>query len=185
MFCFRTLCGALLSLSIAWMPAAQAADSPKTPAASVDSGPLDGFDLRPRTGDRWHLTFSPFTYHYSYSEEHKQVLLLGGERERADGALAGVALFTNSFGQPSSYVYPWGNVYRNFMGYHGVFAKWTAGMLYGYKAPYENKVPLNHKGFSPGFIPAVGWESSAGYQVQINFLGNAGLMIQGSVPLSR
>ena len=176
------ICASLL-VAMVGMPVAQAADPAPVPA--VESGPWDGFDLRPRAGDRWHLTFSPFTYHYSYSEEHKQVLLLGGERERADGALAGVALFTNSFGQPSSYVYPWGHVYRNIMGRQGVFAKWTAGMLYGYKSPYENKVPLNHKGFSPGFIPAVGWESSAGYQVQVNFLGNAGVMLQGSVPLSR
>ena len=108
---------------------------------------------------------------------------LGAERERADGALAGVTLFSNSFGQPSTYVFPWGKVYRDVMGYPGVFAKWTAGLLYGYKSPYENKVPLNHDGYSPGFIPAVGWESSR-FQAQLNFLGNAGVMYQMSWKLS-
>lgn len=151
--------------------------------APVASGPWDGFNLTSREGDQWRVMFSPHTTHYSYSEEHKRVILLGAERERADGALAGLTLFSNSFGQPSTYLFPWGKVYRDVMGYNGVFVKWTAGLLYGYKSPYEDKVPLNHNGFSPGFIPAIGWESSR-LQLQVNFLGNAALMYQLSWKLS-
>jgi hypothetical protein len=44
-------------------------------------------------------------------------------------------------------------------------------------------VPLNHNGYSPGFIPAIGWESSR-LQLQMNFLGNAGVMYQLSWKLS-
>ena len=145
--------------------------------APEPSGPWDGFTLSSRDGDQWRVMFSPHTTHFSYSEEHKRVILLGVERERTDGALAGVTFFSNSFGQPSNYIFPWGKVYRDVMGFDGVFVKWTAGLLYGYKSPYEDKVPLNHNGFSPGFIPAIGWESSR-LQVQVNFLGNAALMYQ-------
>jgi hypothetical protein len=169
-----TLCLSLLA------PGAVYAQLKAPPSAS---GPWDGFNLSSREGDQWRVMFSPHTTHYSYSEEHKRVVLLGAEREREDGALAGVTLFSNSFGQPSTYIFPWGKMYRDVMGYDGVFVKWTAGLLYGYRSPYENKVPLNHNGFSPGFIPGIGWESSR-LQLQLNFLGNAGLMYQLSWKLS-
>ena len=176
-------CVHFLSLCVVWLTLAgplTVAAQLKPPAAS---GPWDGFNLSSREGDQWRVMFSPHTTHYSYSEEHKRVILLGAERERADGALAGVTLFSNSFGQPSTYIFPWGKVYRDVMGYDGVFVKWTAGLLYGYKSPYENKVPLNHSGYSPGFIPGIGWESSR-LQLQVNFLGNAGLMYQLSWKLT-
>jgi hypothetical protein len=115
--------------------------------------------------------------HWSDSGEHKPVVLGSLDRAVAGNRFCGMSLFSNSFGQPSTYIFPWGKAYHNVMGYDGVFVKWTAGLLYGYKSPYENKVPLNHNGYSPGFIPAIGWESSR-LQVQVNFLGNAGVMYQ-------
>lgn len=181
MYRLMTLLGLCLATWLAPLSNTFAAES----VPPAESGPWDGFNLGSRQGDRWQVLFSPFTYHYTYSEEHKQVLMVGAERERADGTLTGMTVFTNSFGQPSTYIFPWGHTYRDILGYPGVFAKWTAGLLYGYKSPYDHKVPLNHKGYSPGFIPAVGWESAAGYQLQVNFLGNAGLMLQASWQLPR
>ena len=172
-----------LSWGAAGLLMAQSTVSLAQSSSVTPSGPWDGFNPTSRADDQWRVMFSPHTTHYTYSEEHKRVILLGVERERADGALAGVTFFSNSFGQPSTYVFPWGKTYRDVMGYPGVFVKWTAGLLYGYKSPYENKVPLNHSGYSPGFIPAVGWESSR-LQVQLNFLGNAGVMYQLSWKLS-
>ncbi len=147
---------------------------------TAPGGWTDGFDPRSEQGDHWHLNISPYSYHYSRNPEHRDVWLIGAERERANGALTGAAYFSNSFGQPSVYIYPWGSVYKNVMGVDHLYTKWTAGLLYGYKEPYENKVPLNYNGFSPAFIPAVGWEFESGKQVQVNIFGTAGLMLQFS-----
>jgi hypothetical protein len=57
-----------------------------------------------------------------------------------------------------------------------VFTKVTAGLMYGYVAPYENKVPLNYKGFNPAIIPSLGYKLTAHDSVQIMILGNAALM---------
>ncbi len=125
---------------------------------------------------------SPYTYHFSPSEEHENVYMVGMEREHADGKLDGFTLFTNSFGQPSVFIYPWGGVYKNIFGVQPLSFKWTAGLLYGYREPYENKVPLNVNGFSPGVILALAYEFKPGWSVQLDALGGAGLMFQLNVP---
>ncbi len=144
----------------------------------------DSFLLDLRKGDRLSLVFSPLTHHLDPSPEHKYVWLVGLERERKDGRLSGVTLFSNSFGQPSTYIYPLGHNYPNVGGFDGLFVKWSAGVLYGYVKPYENKVPLNVNGFSPAIIPSIGYEH-AGFSTQVNILGTAGLMWQITLPLSR
>jgi hypothetical protein len=141
----------------------------------------DGFDLRARADDEWRLIVSPYTRHWSDSPEHEHVWLVGIERKRASGHLAGATYFSNSFGQPSAYVFPWGRVYEDLFDIKGLYAKWTAGLLYGYKEPYEDKVPFNRNGFSPGFVPGIGYEFAGGHQVQLNILGNAGVMLQFSL----
>lgn len=128
--------------------------------------------------------FSPYTHHYTYDSEHRPVVMFGLERAHPDGALDGAALFTNSFGQPTVYVYPWGGVYHPFDGLPRLSLKWTAGLLYGYRQPYEEKVPLNFKGLSPAVIPAVGYDFASGWSAQVNILGTAGLMFQLNAPFN-
>ena len=135
------------------------------------------------SGDRVHALFSPYSYHYSRDPDHRHVWLVGTERERANGALAGAVLFSNSFGQPTIYAYPWGGIVKDVMGVDRLFVKWTAGILYGYRRPFENKVPLNYQGFSPGIIPAVGWQFEGGQQFQVNLFGGAGFMLQFSAQI--
>jgi hypothetical protein len=122
------------------------------------------------------LQASPYTVHFNPKTEHKNVVLLGLEREYKDGALQGAALFSNSFGQDSAFVYPWGGVYKDIFGVRDLSFKWMAGVIYGYKPPYENKVPLNYKGFSPGFIPALNYQITPRWSAQLNWLGTAGIM---------
>jgi hypothetical protein len=129
------------------------------------------------------LQYSPYTQHYSPSAEHKHVVMLGVERESANAGLDGVTLFSNSFGQTTLYLYPWGHIYKSVGGVQGLAFKWTAGLLYGYRQPYENKVPMNYNGFSPAVIPAVVYEFQSGWSVQANILGTAGMMFQLSAPL--
>ncbi len=130
-------------------------------------------------GDTWRVMASPYTLHYHYSEDHRHVYMLGLERQRADGYLAGASWFCNSFGQPSAYVYL-GKRFNGFTSYEPLFAQLTGGILYGYKPPFENKVPLNYKGFSPGAVASVGWQFTPMLSAQLNFLGNSALMFQVS-----
>jgi hypothetical protein len=143
----------------------------------------DGFNLEKKEGDRFGLSLSPYTYHFDPSDEHKDVWLIGFERERENSSLAGVNYFTNSFGQPSAYIFPWGKMYRNLFDQPRLYAKLTAGLLYGYRGKYEDKVPLNYNGFSPAIVPALGWETAGRFQSQINFLGFNGIMLQLTFPL--
>jgi hypothetical protein len=131
---------------------------------------------------RWQ--FSPYTYHFTPDDQHKDVLMVGVEREHPNAKLDGITLFTNSFGQPTVYFYPWGGVYPDIAGINHLSFKWTAGVLYGYKDPYQDKVPYNHNGFSPAVIPALAYEFKPGWSGQINLLGNAGMMFQLNAPFN-
>ena len=139
---------------------------------------------QPRDGNLLSFQFSPYTRHNTFDEAHKNVWAVGLEREHPNGKLDGVSLFRNSFGQPSAYLYPWGGVYRSIGGIQPLSFKWTAGLLYGYKDPYEKKVPLNYRGFSPGAIVSLAYEIKPGWSAQINVLGTAALMLQFNVPLN-
>jgi len=79
---------------------------------------------------RWRIEFSPHTTHYSYNPEHRPVHLLGLEREStADNGFYGLALFSNSFGQDSGYLYLGKSYYGVFDSYPKVYLKWSAGIL--------------------------------------------------------
>jgi hypothetical protein len=128
------------------------------------------------TPNLWRVEISPYTYHYSYNVEHRPVRLIGLERETPDRWFVGGAYFSNSFGQDSGYVYMGRSYYNVFESLPRVYLKWSAGLMYGYKDPYEDKVPLNYKGFSPAIVPAVGWRFNGGWNAQVNVLGAAALM---------
>ena len=142
----------------------------------------DGFDFDVKQGDTMNLVVSPYTMHYTNDPKHKYVWALGVERERASSQLSGAAFFSNSFGQPCVYLFPFGEIYRDLLGNQGMYAKWTGGLLYGYTGKYENKVPLNYNGFSPAIVPSLGWEFDGGKQVQVNLLGAAAIQLQASIP---
>lgn len=146
----------------------------------------DGFNFKAEAGDRHFVIASPYTMHYTDNVEdggHDYVWLLGYERERDDGLITGLAYFSNSFGQPCVFYYPWGKTYTNFANVDGLFVKWNAGIVYGYVEPYEDKVPFNYRGFTPALFPSIGYRAKNDFQTQINVLGNAGLMLQFSVPV--
>jgi hypothetical protein len=50
--------------------------------------------------------------------------------------------------------------------------------MYGYRGKYEDKVPFNNNGFSPGALVSVGWQFNRTTSVQLNALGDAGVMFQ-------
>ena len=124
---------------------------------------------------RGEITFSPYTHHWSHNPQHKPVLLLALDEALPGNRFCGVSVFSNSFGQPTEYLYA-GQQFTGLLGSPKVFLKVTAGILYGYVAPYQDKVPLSHNGFSPALIPSLGYKINTRDSVQMKILGSAGLI---------
>lgn len=169
--------------------AAEDSTETKTTEGSVTKSLwTDGFNFKSNTDDQIRVMFSPYTIHYNESDDdgegHDYVWLIGLERERSNGNIMGFAYFSNSFGQPCVYYFPWGKVYRDIAGVDGLYAKWSAGLAYGYVEPYEDKVPINYKGFSPAIFPSIGFMNTKKYQAEMTILGSAGLMFQFYVPIN-
>ncbi len=79
---------------------------------------------------RGEFTFSPYTHHFSNNPEHKKVVLVAIDEQLPGDRLCGVSFFSNSFGQPSVYVYA-GQQFNNLWGVPQLFAKVTGGIMYG------------------------------------------------------
>ncbi|MFM7507108.1 MAG: ABC transporter ATP-binding protein [Rubrivivax sp.] len=145
-------------------------------AAAQDSSPiLSGHAWREQA--HWRVAVSPLTQHFRYSEEHQRVIAVALERQRHDGWLAGGSRFTNSFGQPSVYLYLGRRVDLPF-GPPGLFGQISGGLLYGYRGRYEDKVPFNNNGFSPGALFTLGWQFDRRNAAAVHLLGDAGMMLQ-------
>lgn len=129
----------------------------------------------PEPDHRGEFTFSPYTFHWSKSGEHKNVVLVAIDEQLPGNRLCGISFFSNSFGQPTVYAYA-GQQFNHLLGVPQLFAKVTAGLMYGYVAPYEDKVPLNYRGFSPAIIPALGYKLTPHDSVQVKLLGAAAVM---------
>ena len=130
----------------------------------------------------WRWNLSPFSIHFRHSAEHKTVWAFGAERQRPDGWLAGASYFRNSFGQPSAYLYV-GKRFPSLFGHAQLYGQASAGLLYGYRGKFQNKVPLNVNGFSPGALVGVGWQFNKTSSATLHLLGDAGLMLQLSYDL--
>ena len=123
---------------------------------------------------KWDLTISPYTHHWSHNPEHKPVVLVAIDSHLKGGRFCGLALFTNSFGQESAYVYV-GQQWDGLFGNPKIFTKVSAGLLYGYRGQYKDKIPLNNLGIAPAIIPSLGYAITPQDSAQVFMLGTAGL----------
>ena len=128
------------------------------------------------------VTASPYTLHWSPSPNHRTTWMFGGEKQYANGLVLGVAYFSNSFGQDSAIAYR-GRRLTHWSSYDKLYAQWTAGLMYGYKPPYNDEVPLNFRGFSPVAVLSLGWQFTPRYALQLNALGTAAVMFQFSMEM--
>lgn len=128
----------------------------------------------------WYVQGSVWTTHFDPQPDHNNNQdLIGLERHRDDSYLWGAATFRHSFGERSWYGYT-GKRFE-FAG-TPFNAKLTAGLLYGYRREYRDKIPLNRFGVAPAVIPSVG----ASYQrvgVDVVLLGAAAAMVNVGVRL--
>ncbi len=129
----------------------------------------------PAKDKQWDLTLAPYAYHWNYSPEHRPVFLGAVDRRVNGNRFCGLALFRNSFGQPSAYAYV-GKRWDNLLGNPQLFAKVSAGLIYGYKDKYKDKIPFNDYGIAPAIIPSLGYSFTRDDSMQVMVLGTAGLL---------
>lgn len=106
-----------------------------------------------------HLYFQAGSYlHYTPSDDYAgNKIFTSLEAIKSNNSLYGLALFDNSFGQFSQYLYvgkSW-NYYGNWEGFH---TKLTAGLVHGYKGEFKDKIPFNSRGVAPAIIPGFGYK---------------------------
>lgn len=124
---------------------------------------------------RWEVTLSPYTHHWRFSADHRPVFLGALDRTVAGNRFCGLALFRNSFGQPAAYGYV-GQRWDGIAGQPKLFAKVSAGFIYGYKGKYQHKIPFNDYGIAPAIIPSIGYDFEKNASVQAMLLGTAGVL---------
>ena len=123
-----------------------------------------------------HYYLQAGTYmHYTDSDDYTgSKIFTSIEGVKSNDWLYGLALFDNSFGQFSQYIYTgtsW-NYHGKFEGFH---TKLTAGFIHGYRGDYKDKIPLNNLGIGPAIIPGIGYDNGK-YGADIIMLGGAGLL---------
>lgn len=175
------LCATSLLLGVIIAPPAAA----QLVAPAADASPWSAPE--PWRTDRFYFQTSIWTKHFHPSPDHvntQDLLNLDWRFDRfwAGGQwLAGAALFKNSFGQPSQYVYG-GWLARPFQDAQPLYFKITAGVLHGYKEPYEHKIPFNSSGYAPAILPSVGYCYNRICSEFVVF-GTAGVMLTLGVTL--
>jgi hypothetical protein len=124
------------------------------------------------------LTIGPYVYHRQDNPDYRHVYLIGLERhagDSSDAAIWGGALFSNSYGQPSAYVF-YGRQWSDLFGQPRLYLKLTGGIIYGYVGEHKNGLPINFHGFGPAIIPVLGWKLTRRDKFELVVLGTAGLM---------
>jgi|SRR5688572_7732106 hypothetical protein len=122
------------------------------------------------------LLGSPKVMHIDSDPDHVDwSWLVGLEWQRPDSRWHfGFSYFNNSFGQKCQFYYT-GYTWKLGENYPNWYLKLSGGLIYGYKEPYEDKVPFNHNGYSPGIFPALGYKWNR-WNVQFVTLGTAAVM---------
>jgi hypothetical protein len=126
--------------------------------------------------ERYYFQTSLLTRHFEPKPEHNnQQNLLNLERYWNGDWLAGGAYFRNSFDQPTQYYYV-GKRYTLPYTREKMYAKLTAGVLYGYKDEYQDQIPFNGYGVAPAVLPALGLRGKT-MGGELVVFGTAGAML--------
>lgn len=127
-------------------------------------------------GDRVMAGVGPYVYHRIDNSDHNQwPRLIGVEYETGSHWLGGAAAFKNSYYQNTAFLYAGKRWFIPSVN-ENLYVKLTAGLVYGYRKPYEDKLPVNHDGFGIGIVPALGYQFGRA-NVQIQFLGTDAMAI--------
>ena len=158
MSCFRCKKSFLIwALAACLMPgmvlADEAASDHETPSSETASWYALPDDWKIQS---WTVQTSLYTKHFNPDPDHNNDQnLIGLEANFSRDWVIGAAVFDNSFGQSSQLIYM-GKLWYLFGSSHW-YGKVTAGLLHGYKEPYENKIPFNGAGIAPVILPSIGF----------------------------
>ncbi len=156
--------------------AGTAAESGGTPAVTTSAWDAP----EPWRTDRFYFQTSLATVHWNPQDDHNntQKLIYGEwrlqERWLEGQVLVGASAFSNSFSQPSQFVFG-GLLWRPFDSLAAAYVRLAAGVVHGYKGDYRDNIPFNSSGFAPAIIPAVGYCYNRVCLETVIF-GTAGLM---------
>jgi len=127
----------------------------------------------------WNLQISLYTKHFDPDPEHvNHQKLIGLEAVFENYWLGGLAVFDNSFGQNSQFLYM-GKSWRIRHSRYWYF-KLMGGLLHGYKEPYDDKIPFNGLGVAPAILPALGFRYKR-VMVEANLAGTAAMTITAGI----
>ena len=129
--------------------------------------------------DQWYIFTSLYTKHFDPDPDHvNNQKLLGLESQMKNQWLFGLAVFDNSFGQNSQYLY---TGYKwDLFGSERWYFKLTGGLLHGYKEPYDDKIPLNGLGVAPAIVPTLGFQYKF-FVAEANLGGLAAMTITAGI----
>ena len=174
--------------AIAYAQSTAAPDA--APAVTTDARPTPEPRLvvspweapEPWRTDRFYLETSLWTTHFNSDPNHddtQDLILL--EWNVTENWLIGAAVFDNSFGQSSQYVYG-GYRFRPFEKLQPLYFKISAGIVHGYSGEYQNKIPFNGSGFAPIIVPSMGYCFNR-FCSELVIFGGAGAMITFGVTI--
>ena len=108
----------------------------------------------------------------------KEPIILSYDHFYLDSNFYGLALFNNSFGQFSQYIYK-GHQYKS--RFNNIYYEITYGILHGYKDEYQDRIPINTKeGFGIGVIPSIMYTKDKTNYLGLSLMGDAGLIFSYS-----
>jgi hypothetical protein len=172
----------LLFLATPCLAQDQGGQESSTQTKDAANEPLDEESSTQSSGwsvDRWYIFTSIYTVHTDPEPEHvNNQKMLGLEMQMTNNWLFGFASFDNSFGQRSEYLYA-GYKWALFRSDHWYF-KLTGGLLYGYKEPFEDKIPLNGLGIAPVILPVLGFRYKW-FATEVSFAGTAALNLSAGI----
>jgi hypothetical protein len=129
--------------------------------------------------EQWYIFTSLYTWHFDPEPDHvNNQKMLGLESQMKNNWVFGLAIFDNSFGQNSQFLY---TGYKwDLFGSKLWYFKLTGGLLHGYKEPYEDKIPLNDLGVAPAIVPTLGFQYKF-FVAEANLGGLAALTITAGI----
>ncbi len=168
---------ALLIFSTAAFTAEEPEESEQSETASEkaeDAGRGSGWKV-----SGWGIQTSFYTKHWDPEPDHTDHQhLIGPELYFENDYLVGLAIFQNSFDQPSQFLYI-GKTWPLFKSRFFYF-KLVGGLLHGYKEPYEDKIPLNGLGVAPAILPSFGFRYKW-FMTEVQIAGTAAITITGGL----
>jgi len=127
----------------------------------------------------WNIQTSLYTKHWDSDPDHtNHQKLIGPELVFENNYLVGLAIFRNSFDQPSQFLYI-GKTWRLFRT-EWLYFKLVGGLLHGYKKPFEDKIPFNGLGVAPAILPSFGVRYKY-FMMEAQIAGTAAITITGGL----